>query len=507
MSALTFLIELIEPVLVAQAQSGEPNSATSLSFIPGSTVRGAVIAQYGALDAAAKTAQDLFFNGTVRYLNAYPAHAGDDKRMLPKPLSWLVEKDDADNHEATIYDFAVKRKTWEQPAKPPSGEFYWQGETSVKLGTPEMFVGVHNASTNPSRKNEDTSQVFRYDALAAGQVFAGVIVSEDETLLRKKIQRLLEQGALTMGRSHTAGYGAVRITDVKPSPIWSEYAPVQLSELFKDRVTLTCLSDVILRRDNGQVDAMIRDLVGAPPRESFYRMRLVGGFNRQWGLPLPQAWAIQAGSVFVFDTDKRTRLEELAETGIGERRAEGFGCIAVNLHTRETYQQSPLEERKVKVKSMALAGDSRKLAERMVNRRLQTKWDRALVREINTVTNNGKAFKGLPSPAQLARVRLAARQAWHSNDLTVIEKHFAGLSKLTQREWVGACIGDDSLDKWILQQIRDKKSFDLIAEKPTLGQVPADAVGLRDKMLARFIEGVLKQALQAAKKQHEGGGR
>lgn len=506
MPALTFLIELLEPLLVSQAQSGEPNSAISLPFIPGSTVRGAVIARYGDLDAADKTAQDLFFNGAVCYLNAYPAHAGDNPRMLPKPVAWLVEKDNADRHDAEIYNFAVKSQTWDQPAKPPSGEFYWQGTDSVQLGAPEMCVAVHNASDDPSRKNEKTSQVFRYDALAAGQVFAGVIVTEDKSLLGK-IQPFLEQGTLTLGRSHTAGYGAVRITDVRLVPDWREYAPEQPAEAFKDRVTLTCLSDVILRRDNGQVDGRIGDLVGVSPRESFCRMRLVGGFNRQWGLPLPQAWAIQAGSVFVFDANKRDVLEKLAATGIGERRAEGFGRIAVNLHAQADYQRSRLEKREIPAKPLTLSTESRNLVQRMVDRRLQSELERALVREINTLTNNGKAFRGLPSPAQLARARLAARQAWHSDDLAKIKNHFERLSKLSQREWVTARVRGESLKDWILDVIAKKDSFDPVAEKPTLGEVTANFAGLRDKTLTRLIEGVLKQAIQAAKKQQEGGGR
>ncbi len=59
---------------------------------------------------------------------------------------------------------------------------------------------------------------------------------------------------------------------------------------------------------------------------------MIGGFNRKWGLPLPQALAVRMGSVLVFKDPgcDPTLLDDLEVRGIGERRAEGFGRIAFN---------------------------------------------------------------------------------------------------------------------------------------------------------------------------------
>ena len=62
-------------------------------------------------------ARRLFFDGDVRYLNAYPDRGG--KRMLPRPLSWMTEKDRAGEPEGTLFDLALADPGLEQ-AKPPS---------------------------------------------------------------------------------------------------------------------------------------------------------------------------------------------------------------------------------------------------------------------------------------------------------------------------------------------------------------------------------------------------
>lgn len=512
MKALTFLIRLIEPVLATQAQSGEPNSATAYSFIPGSMLRGAIIARYlkgGQMNAGDENniARKLFFNGTVRYLNAYPARAGDDSRLLPRPSSWLVPKDEVDDVTATIYDDAVKKINLDKSLKPPKGDFCWRDEYGAQLGTPTMQITVHNASSNRSCKSEGESQVYRYDAIAARQVFSGVIISDDQTLLTEQIQPLLDAGKLVLGGSHTGGYGRVEITDVNLDTDWLEYNSDTVNELGSDQVILTCLSDVIWRSKNGQVDGDFSELVGEKPSKIFRRMRLVGGFNRKWGLPLQQAWAIEAGSVFVFSGTHKATLEGFIEDGIGERRAEGFGRIAVNWHTRHKLLQNKLPKRELPAFDLVkLSRESEELAQRMADRRYLAELERVLARRISEFVGEN-TFQGLPRPAQISRARLVALQAWQSGKLEVIKRHFDNSfkSKFTRLEWEGAKVGQRSLVDWILEQAKNKDAFNLITEIPTVAGVPANVAKWRDKTIARFIEGVLKQAVKVAKKKAVGG--
>ena len=104
MSALTFRIRLKTPVLATQTESGEPNSATAFDYIPGSMIRGALIARMGGNVADLPVDPEmrrLFFSGDVHFLNAYPFDADSfSNRLLPVPLSWR-------ERDGQIYDFAV----------------------------------------------------------------------------------------------------------------------------------------------------------------------------------------------------------------------------------------------------------------------------------------------------------------------------------------------------------------------------------------------------------------
>lgn len=508
MQALTFEIRLSEPLLAAQTQSGEPNSATSYPFIPGSVIRGALIRRYlrdHAANVAGSEMQTLFFNGTVCYLNAYPAYPLNRTRLLPKPLSWFVTKDKEENADASIQDFAIQAPGENENGsfKSPRGDFYWRGTATAQLGSPAMRTMVHNASSERSRKSVGLSQVYRYDTIDAGEIFAGAICSADASQL-EKLQPLLA-GIFHFGGSHTAGYGTVEICQVSDPDGWTEYSPDPGAATDSQFVTLTCLSDVILRGKHGQADNDLAALVGASPSEVFHRMRLVGGFNRTWGLPLPQAWAIEMGSVFVFESTHRSVLEQLAARGIGERRAEGFGRVAVNLNLQTTLEQSKMPRRPIKpADSGELSPISRPLAETMAERKLQVQLERHLIARVNALTADGE-LKNLPSPAQLARVQLVARQAWQTGNLGLIAEHFRDLSKLSQRQWETARIGVLPLREWLEGQAQHPTEFDPGKFQVTVAGVSVSTQDVRAKMVARLLEGVLKQAVKTAKRQREGG--
>ncbi|NKQ37378.1 MAG: hypothetical protein HF973_17400 [Chloroflexi bacterium] len=541
MKAVTFLIYLQEPVLAGQTQNGEANSAVTHPFIPGSMLRGALFGRYAAGKTINieedDTARHLFLDGAVCYLNAYPARPDTRTRALPKPLSWFVPKEDDKEPKAAIFDFAIQPKN-SKPHKPPSsGDFVWQTRSAVQLGSPNMTGIVHNSSENPNRKSEADSNVYRYEAIAAGQWFAGAIVSEDDSLL-EEAESLLAKGDLRLGGSHTAGYGRVAITDIAIETNWQEFTPLSDSEdeaydergdgddfgdyggetavSQPDRAVLTCLSDIIWRDKDGQINANLVTPSGQKPNEAYFRLRRVGGFNRKWGLPLCQSWAIQAGSVFVFPPECHDELAEWVATGIGERRAEGFGRVALNWHTQPELAQSKLPDFVPNAPDTTLSAESRAIAQEMANRQLRALVDRALVQRIDELSH----FQSLPKAAHLSRARLAARRAWHKADLAEITRHFfivekdevtgkekkiPALSPTAVKQWEKAKVNRQNFKKWILDQIKQVNKFTLVDDLPKVAGVEADFSDMRAETLARLIEGVLRQAVKAAKKEGKGG--
>lgn len=524
MKAVTFTIHLQEPVLTTQVQSGEANSAIAYPFIPGSMIRGALVGRYLAgkpLNREEdKIAPQLFLDGAVCYLNAYPAHPATKVRALPKPLSWFVPKDDAGEPTAEITDFSHELPG-NDPVKPPaSGDFVWQAGDAVQLTSPDMIGLVHNTSDDPNRKSEEASQVYRYEALAVGQSFAGVILSEDETLLGV-VKALLAAGDLRLGGSHTAGYGRVAITNISLEQDWREFTPLPVNGIDDEMddadwgeeeeeamaatepayAIITCLSDLIWRDEQGQVSDRLLSPSGKKPITACYRLRPVGGFNRKWGLPLCQAWAIQTGSVFVFPPECYSELQAWVEHGVGERRAEGYGRVALNWHNTARVSQSVAPVTLPALSNTPLSSESHKLAQEMANRQLQALVEQRLIGRIQELNQ----FQALPQTAHLSRARLAARRAWHKADLQEIVKHFDQLSPTAVKQWEKAQLNQSNFKNWVLQEIKQVGQFALVNELPEVAGVKADFSEMRDVTLARLIEGVLRQAVKKAKARAEGG--
>ena len=502
MKAITYELRLTEPLLATQVNSGEPNSAISFPFVPGSMVRGALIRHYlnekpHDFDLANDDdARRLFLDGTVQFLNAYPSHNG--QRLLPKPFSWLVPKDDIENRTAPLVDVAITtlKKAGIENKKPksPHGDFVGTTSKGVWLQSPTRQVNVHNFTDKPGRKQAGNSQVYRYEALAAGQTMAGVIVAADDVDL-STLRNYLDGAVIVLGGSHTGGYGRVEVLSVKSDEKWTEYTA---DDNTSDIQTITFLSD-----------AIIRTPLELKPTKTFQKMRVVGGFNRKWGLPLPQSWAIQAGTVWKFDGVKTAVLQEWVENGVGERRAEGYGRVALNWHTSETQQQIEFTPNKPKEEA-ALSTQSKAIAQQMANRRLRTKLEENLIAALNVKKIE---IKGLPSPTQLSRVRLAARRALAEQKLSPIQEHMDGLTG-AKKDWDKAKFTGESfkgmrLWDWILEQSKQ----DTAAFKKLFGLPDATIAGVSAilttetevEFRARLIDGVMKLAVKKSQKQ--GGGR
>lgn len=405
MTVITYRITLLEPTLVT-ALDGDPNSAVAFDYLPGSVLRGAIIGKYlrqhgGVFAAANRDVRRLFFDGTTRYLNGYPLDR-QGKRSLPTPQSWQRKK----GEDTPLYDFAVEPPTladtaqW-QPAPKP---FCVLTDNGVRLVQPDRHIAVHTArnrrfgrSQDPRRvqKDEDPGAVYRYDALAAGQTFAAAILCDDTDA---KDLKFLLAGEATLGGSRSGGYGRAEFKNINEEMIWRETDGALMPSVDdnNDKLIVTFLSDALLRDSNGQfavdpriVTAALSARLGVslvpyrypgekePSQWAYLRGQTIGGFNRKWGLPLPQALAVQKGSVFVYNAPACDviKFHELEVQGIGERRAEGFGHVAVNWHTEERWK---VEEQilpsapPVIAIPVDTAGErmARRMAERMLRQRL-----------------------------------------------------------------------------------------------------------------------------------------
>lgn len=519
MKALRYRLRVLEPVLVSQAGAGEENSAVGLHYIPGSALRGALVnrwrMKYQKHDISADSlARRLFIDGTVCYLNAYPEVEG--ARSLPVPASWVVAKELADEMNATIYDLAVASSSNFPQKNFGRGMFCLlecqKAETPFEddrfqtvLVRPERSDQVHITLENVNRRGEG-NQVFRYEALAPGQNFIGIIIAPDKNDLAK-IQALLCENDLFLGTAHLAGYGRVAV-DVLDEQLddWCEAPSFSQPE---GRVVVTLLSPAILRSDNGQVgwdggQALARSIglsADAKLLAAFGKTTLMGGYNRKWSLPLPQAWALIEGSVFVFEAaqiDQRA-LQHALDYGIGERCAEGYGRIAINWQAAAEISQRPQQILILEdiVNAKPLSPTSQQLACLMAQRRLRSILDQSL---IECVVQQAKGVQNRPSNAQLSAIRQVTLVGWSQNPPTLqplldylSELKTAGRSQL-DRCRVG--VYGPRLSDWLRERAeRLDVETQLLRSQPlpqVAGKTAELTLELKVEYTARLIDGLMQ---------------
>jgi CRISPR-associated protein Csx10 len=402
MNGFTYTLTLLEPVL-ANSLGGEPNSANSLFYIPGGLVRGAAINAYKGVKDAGDEKVDfrrLFLDGSVRFLNAYPV--SENGRALPTPLQYKKPKYFEGGDLSTIKDGKVHAL-----------EEIWQ-------------INVHTQRDAESgHAKEKAGAVYRYISLPAGLILEGAVLA-DESADAEKIKELLlnEANTILLGKARTAGYGKARIETGELK--LNEGGELSTSKV--DEFTLTLLSPAIVRDENGQptLDISIalsaRLGVDVEVTKASRRGEVVGGFNRTWGLPLPQVTAIAAGSVFkVKASVDAIELEGLQDKGIGERRAEGFGRVMVNQDLpdikRDDLWPNPVSATMTESEKSAGLSEN-PTAKLMVTRLARKELDEKVVHTARQMTED---YKGNIPNSQLSRWRVVIRTALDKKNVTDLQ--------------------------------------------------------------------------------------
>lgn len=462
MNALVYQIQAEAPLLMTGLM-GDPNSSVSYPYVPGSAIRGALVNRHtpGGIQklAEADAERRLFFGENVRFLNAYPLDRRGG-RTLPTPLSWVHDKHTPISEGTPIEDVGSDDTTFEEPKGIGSDRpFCWLDGAAVEFYRPEMTLSVHTARERvKGRATPAEGAVFRYEAIAAGEQFGGAILSPDAQQL-ETLKALLLRGDFWIGGSRSGSYGHIRVlsADTQPFP----ETPVINDDLGPaDALVLTLLSNTILRTREGAysdvllpefLPATLREAITPEPVRAFKRVADLGGFNRRWGLPLDQAIAVLAGSVFVYDVVRpiaAAALQELQEEGIGERRLDGFGRVGVNWH----YEHPQITVREIKSTespdTVTLTGDSQALAQAMTLRWLRQDLDRLLADHIQKL---GGKLSRIPNRAQLSRLRVVALNALPERDIwRLLAFLFDGnLKSVAREQYLAARVDSIRMLDWL----------------------------------------------------------
>lgn len=536
MIAVTFNIRLLQPLLVTQPGSDDETGARSSDYIPGSVLRNALAARYIRSGKPTDPAADpncrrLFFSETTRFLNALPLINGQPALLVP--LSWYVsKKDQADfgaGRSASIQarDIALDPALLDglTDARPfaREGKFCAPDQTDERGAlivdvAREVAIHIQRKNQRLLQTKTDT-QVYTYQALSAGQLFSGAIVVPDAETA-DMLRDLLTGLEMSIGGSRTAGYGRVRFEEVIVQDHWRGYEWPGEKEDGKLTV-VTLLSDAIVRDPlTGQYCEDLTPIFHARPVAMYRRTRLVGGFNRKWSLPGTQAYVIQAGSVFVYDRTAISNhdLERAAREGIGERRCDGFGHIAVNWQRHETVTITrpapPDQAAPEKLTDPEACAVAQMILDRAQRRRLDQKLIRAVMRF-------AEGARGRATTSALARVRVEARRAgFNKSDLSGLGRLLSDMKngdrpKAAAKSLNEIRVQDKGLYDWLCKLVsqpaansRDDRLSELLGDdlnmNLAIGDVkPVPVASLTNEYVARFIEGLTHQLIKREKRARE----
>lgn len=534
MKVITYHIKLLEPTLITSL-NGDPNSAVTFDYLPGSVLRGMLINRYRQAHKVTAAQFDKalvdpdsplrrrFFSQDSRYLNGYLVDR-QNHRSLPVPRSWQQEKKEllaqTAAQPAAVYDFALAAQS--------NGDKEWKGAQKqfcslvsptapARLLSPKKQVAVHTARERSAGRPRQGG-VYRYISLSPEQTFAAAILCDDQD--SKDLSDLLK-GQVKLGGSRTGGYGLVHleVKKVEDAANWSE---TRLAQPFQtDRIVLSLLSNALLRNARGQYVPDAQELLRLIDddlilSQAFMAGQIVGGFNQKWGLPLPQTAVLSMGSVFVCryqGSDSQgleQKLQELKATGVGERRYDGFGRIAVNWHTTlpilRVEGENELDEDELPEPRSIQSAPGTAIAQTMTRRLLQQRLEQWNMEQANRLGSRIQK----PSNSQLSRLRQIIQDALRQKPKEGRERLDNYFLSLEKRQKTRQQFGADRIDgrpllDWLRFRVNDEKKI-----KEEVGESPLPAIGTveaawTDELVYRsnllLVDTVLARALKLKEKE------
>ncbi len=359
------VIEIVnqEPLKIGAGGSKANQIEPSKEYIPGSTLRGAVIGQLVRQGTFGQDKQRILLE--MACYNAYPYR--NDCLYLPAPRhlrankhNWRKKK--AAQHDGKqdnplyvdLTDLMAEGEEGEQAKNTLEYRFLaLKNKSLIGLNVAKEYRLHHSTSKNIDKKEKEN--LFRYQAMAADQTFRAVIRFAPE--LKPLIENVFQQAPqVYLGGSKGSGYGLCQWKTI--GEVQTDYRAVKhLLGLPADfhaefngqtgkELRITCLSDVLLRNEYGQPvncipESYIEEISGQGVKLSgqFIQTGITEGYNTTWQARYPKETTLKAGSVlrytFLERPQSKDELQKIAEKLesrlLGGRIQDGFGWLGVNL--------------------------------------------------------------------------------------------------------------------------------------------------------------------------------
>lgn len=322
-AVIRYRLENCLPVVVTDLSRSHANGYAARDYIPGTAVRGMV------LNALAQQEPEWFeaHKGALLteacFLDAVPCPA--DWEPLPPLMGFYGEKGKETVTSVLLEDVAGKKRVNLGTSCRPEGDTIrgWSGKTG---GTMRI------ARQNEQRKD---ALPFQVQYLEKGQSFTGYILLNNRDLA-PAIGRVL-RGDVWLGADRHSGFGQCRVAEcgALEQPGWLTYGYGPQDEIGQD-LYLLAMTPLGLVDQWGEPCALSEDIlseklgVAVTIAACSTALKEFSGFNRTWQCRLQHQRMYDRGSLFRLHCDtppSREAVERLQRTGLGVRRAEGFGQV------------------------------------------------------------------------------------------------------------------------------------------------------------------------------------
>jgi len=308
------------------------NEVDTLGFIPATSLRGAIAASLFRSGNSHLVEKWFGVNGP-RWTPALPM-ASAKKPCVPMPASFLREKSDDSQGIRNIARVPIPDTPGAQWKRMTAPWIVLEGGhdpvPKAKTAETHMHLALHYA-----RHANRESALFSRSAIdpADQKSFRAFVFDETETITKELLER-----RVFLGKRRSAGNGAAELRATRLDAETLVYSQKLSSD---GRYFIQLLSDAIVVGADGGLqrtlsDADIRQALGINDvvvSQGFSTSASYPGWSNTWGVPRESAGVIHAGAVYELESkhpDFANRIMLLAQHGIGIRRNEGFGWVAVN---------------------------------------------------------------------------------------------------------------------------------------------------------------------------------
>ena len=338
--SVSLKITLEEPVLSPMRTVG--NVIKTLDFIPGTYFLPRLTQVLGRQEVDAGPA---LARGDLLVLAAHPELAGE-RRGQPVPFAFAQEKNPEPGHEPCWFNLLAQNRPSGRQLKPIRSGYMGEHDETWHWYDLTKGMQTHNqVEDEHQRPTEEVGGIYSYEYLQAGTVWCSEIRWRGEPFagLKDPWWEALS-GKMKLGYAKKSGYGSVRV-EVEGNPRAVEPSP----SLSGGILTVWALSPILVRDPRLRPSCSVADwkdelerclgvrLAPATALEGesseFCRPFRLDSWHVGWGLPRPSLAGIAAGSCARFRLEGQLdprKARELVAAGMGERRAEGYGQVAVN---------------------------------------------------------------------------------------------------------------------------------------------------------------------------------